>query len=1824
MDEEYFPRGGISRKSDTGEDTTVKKERAKPDADTLFKDEAVKKVKKAKKRKIADTEKDDDEEEEKKRKVETRIVTLGPSEKKITTLLYKDMVEGMLLLGAIREIHDYELVISLPHGRVGYVEITDISEVYTRELQRLSQNDNDDDLTEEGNEVASLHDIFQEGQYVRCAVKEVSVRANKFKRVRLSLDPKIINDTYAPSFMKYGLVLPGVISSVEDHGYVVDLGIRGVRAFLNFTFAKRYIETRNGGKPLLVGQLVDCYVKEVMAEGRSVTLNINPTKLQKEVAKKVNYPYLHLIIPGTRVAATVTEVMDDHVHVNYLSRKGVVNHFHFKEDGEKPKRGDEVTACIIYNYAATKTVGLTLQSSICDRIPKPKPAKALRLGKTFKHAVIKQIHGKHGVRLQIKDKFEAYVQASNLSDDKITVPIGEKFVVGSKVRCRIIGYSCLDGIAIATMKSSTIDKAFLVQSDVKIGMKVEVTVANINNYGIQVQVTNNIRGFIPHLHIADVPLKNPEKKFKMGDVLMCKVMFNEPKRRRLILTHKATLIESELPFLSSYDKAEPNAHYHGMVINIGSYGCIVSFASNVKGLIPKSHLADHPIDSPEEMFYLGQVLKCRVTHCNPKEKKLKLSLRSYTSRPIEVEVPADFVVGKLTDVKVVSKTEDGLRVAILPSNLPALLPKMHLSDSVANAEALFSCYQPDDVISDVMYLTNHKRLIVTLKPSLINASREHKLVGNFKDLETGLILAGVIKRIAPYGVFVEFPRNLTGLCPKLYMADIYVGDSSVPYKEGQSVSAKILEIDEEKKRFLVSLKPSQCHPSHDGGINLLQCYLQERESVVERLEQISSRRKIADVRLGSVVMATVRAVQENGLLLQLDNGTTAVASAKQAEGVDCTEGSEIKVCVLHVNYDSNVAEVTLKANIIKMADKDIHKEKLTKETKLQKLEACVELVKDDVVIVSHSNGQLALLPGRKHLNDGMRMKSDILHVGQMINIIIKKSIGDFIIATQDESMLKVPEISEKNFHKRKFDFEKRRIKSAKVIASKVGIELGSLVSIMVKSVKDAWMHVVTVDSEKLGRVHVSEILDKPTEGQYPLKAFKPGQKMDGKVIGYRDIKHNKFLPITHSEFQQVGLEITLKPSKVQAKTESISEFQFCMDHDKRLGQYKAGDTVWCYIDKFENEYLNVDITSSVRGEIHRSNLSKDSAGLKAPEKHFKTGQAYKAVVLEVDTEHRKLKLTRAGPKSQDLKVGDAVDGEVKDVLQDSLLVQLPGGQQGKVFITDLFDQFVDKPLDKFQENQHLRCCILDCKDKRHITLSARQSRVDRETSQTIVDSDIQSIDDVTAGDLVKGYVKNNTDVGVFVSLCRNLHGRVELKNLSSFFVRDATEAFQVGQLVTAKVLSIDRVRKRIELSLHPQHTDLEDQLAKKYRGSLRASNDSAKIKHAVRRRRLRRKREEDGSDSGIDGVLKDAMDSDSEVEIITSQKPTKESKLPRLEISGFNWSDKLLTEEDTVGKESSDESDDEDKSDVKEQPPQKKTKKEKLQEKKEMEAYLYRTENAMMDPDRAPETVDDFDRLVVGSPDSSIVWIQYMAFHLHTTEIDKARVVAERALKTISYREEQEKLNVWIAYMNLENLYGTDETQAKVFERALQMCDPLKVFKALINVYIKTQKLQQAEQLYTTMVRRFSLNKDVWTSYGMFLMINGKSEAARKLMQRSFKSLDKRDHIDVIVKFAQFEFKHGEAERGRTMFENTLSNYPKRTDIWSIYIDMIIKQGDLDAIRKLFERVIHLNLSPKKIKFFFKRYLEFEKKFGDENSVSSVKQKALEYVEAKTEVMDTE
>lgn len=134
---------------------------------------------------------------------------------------------------------------------------------------------------------------------------------------------------------------------------------------------------------------------------------------------------------------------------------------------------------------------------------------------------------------------------------------------------------------------------------------------------------------------------------------------------------------------------------------------------------------------------------------------------------------------------------------------------------------------------------------------------------------------------------------------------------------------------------------------------------------------------------------------------------------------------------------------------------------------------------------------------------------------------------------------------------------------------------------------------------------------------------------------------------------------------------------------------------------------------------------------------------------------------------------------------------------------------------------------------------------------------------------------------------------------------------------------------------------------------------------------------------------------------------------------------------------------------------------------------------------------------------------------------------------------------------------------------------------------------------------------------GLFQFKEKKSiKDARFTLQRALQNLKKTNEIvQISSKFAQFEFTYGESERGKTIFENIIKDFPNKIDQWCVYADLVIKNGEHDTAREIFERMIHLGAAPKKMKSLFKKYWEFEQTHGDQIKVDAVRKKALEYLE---------
>lgn len=288
-------------------------------------------------------------------------------------------------------------------------------------------------------------------------------------------------------------------------------------------------------------------------------------------------------------------------------------------------------------------------------------------------------------------------------------------------------------------------------------------------------------------------------------------------------------------------------------------------------------------------------------------------------------------------------------------------------------------------------------------------------------------------------------------------------------------------------------------------------------------------------------------------------------------------------------------------------------------------------------------------------------------------------------------------------------------------------------------------------------------------------------------------------------------------------------------------------------------------------------------------------------------------------------------------------------------------------------------------------------------------------------------------------------------------VAGALRGFREGDKVKAYILSIDN--RRISLSLKPSYFSKED-----LEEDSEEVDDDDDIEGQGGDEGLDQDMDEEEDDvEGSEAVDESENDEDMQIglehmkieyqskntaESTVSKKPST-SSVPSLALTGgFKWSGDAQNQAEEA--ESSSDEDDEEAG----QSSKKKRKR------KQIELDLTGDMHT-----KTPESNADFERVLLGSPNSSFLWIQYMSFQLPLSEVDKAREISRRAIQTINFREEKERLNIWIALLNLENVYGSDETLETVFKEAARANDSKTIHLRLASIFEQSDKFEASHYL---------------------------------------------------------------------------------------------------------------------------------------------------------------
>ena len=649
------------------------------------------------------------------------------------------------------------------------------------------------------------------------------------KRISLSIHPIHTNRGLTFDQFHQGMTVRGCVKSNEDHGYVCDLGVKGVNGFMPHA-------SLEGGDAPEVGACLDLRVASVNTETRTVILGSGrkeegATTPAKQSSVLNGNQTIKAVMPNTLVDCVIEGYARNGLLVSFMGLKGAVtiSNLPFQSEGWKDHyrkgSGGSIRARIMLVDPKSETLRLTAAQHIVESAEEGL-AELPKVGSFIENAQVVRVEEKIGVVLSKsgkdgKDALTIFVHISEMFDGEEEVDdlkLKKAFKVGSTIpKIRATGIYKLENWVKATLKPSTLSAAVVAYGDVQVGRVYRsVPVVKKGEYGLCVGLGKGVLGLLTTLHLPEA-----KKNIKVGEKIDVRCLTVDPQLRRCAVTGRSALVRSKDAIIASYGDCEPNAISTGFLSKVSSKGIVVTFCNNVFGMCTAPKLAaELGVEDPTVNYKVGAVVRARIvrrTEIEGRGDRVIVSLDLNKSDEVGATPQQGLKVGDVVDkgnLKVISfHPSDAIpHVLLLHSgkNLTVKLPYSSVLDSYSSpsepssveAEALKSLKVGKSLKYHALVYAMDKKYphypVVTTRPSLLSSRGD--IPRRASELAVGRITSGYVVNLnEKHGAFIRFMDDLTGI---------------VPAKKGgndlelfKTVEVKVTGLDVKEKKIL--LKPSK-------------------------------------------------------------------------------------------------------------------------------------------------------------------------------------------------------------------------------------------------------------------------------------------------------------------------------------------------------------------------------------------------------------------------------------------------------------------------------------------------------------------------------------------------------------------------------------------------------------------------------------------------------------------------------------------------------------------------------------------------------------------------------------------------------------------------------------------------------------------------------------------------------------------------------------------------------------------------------------------------------------------------------------------------------
>ncbi|KAL8758381.1 MAG: hypothetical protein Q9184_003949, partial [Pyrenodesmia sp. 2 TL-2023] len=1264
--------------------------------------------------------------------------------------------------------------------------------------------------------------------------------------------------------------------------------------------------------------------------------------------------------------------------------------------------------------------------------------------------------------------------------------------------------------------------------------------------GLGLFVDLGVKGFRGYVHISRITdgkietLAQDTGPYKVGSVHRARVIGYNYMDGLYIVSMEPKILAQ--PFLS-IDDVQVGQIVKGTIQKIlinenGINGIIVSIAEGITGLVPEIHFSDIHLQHPERKFKEGASVTARVLSKVLPKRQLRLTLKkalvnsddgiwqSYDALEIGAEAPGT----------IINITSSGAVVQFY-GPVRGFLPVSEMSESYIDDPKRH--FRTGQVIKVRMVSVNavEGRMIVSCRtPSVFDTKQQEHL----QSLAIGSFVSGTVSEKTSDEIILEI--EVSGL--KAILPFEHLTDGSA---QKSAQAAKKIRVGLEMKELIVLNKVE--------GKRLLQ--LSSKPGLLKAARSGKLVKSFEDVYEGAEVDGFVNNVTPNGIFVHFAGGTAGLLLKTQLldEAVPkpdfgMRKNQSISARVLSVDHAQQRFLLTMKTKSSTHAAVSEHKGLSTSLTEgslsdpVDEVSSSIDdftvgkLTKASINSVKETQLNVQLANGVQGRIDVSMVFDDLADIKNrktpLKSFRPKQVLSVRVLGIHDSRNHRFLPIS----HRGKAPVFELTTKPRDLESA--DLEILTVEKVQVNSVHVAFVNNVSEDSiwvnlspNVRGRIRALNLSDDVSMLEDMAKNFPIGSALKAKVTNV-DVANNR----------------------VDLTARSASSTEPLTFNDLSVGLVLPGR-----VTKVNERQVMVQLNENISGSVNLVDLADDYS--KADPTMHEKNQIIRVCVRYIDAPNKRILLSTRPSRvlssslpvedreintASDVAVNDILQGFIKNVADSGVFISLGSNVTAFVRVSDLSDLYLKDWKSQFEVDQLVKGKVIEVDTAvNHVQMSLKQSHIDKHYKPPL------TFDHMAVGQVVTGKIRKVADFGVFVVVdnSANVSGLCHRTQMADGKVQDPQKLFEEGDVVKAKVLKVDREKKRISLGLKAsffkseEDADAEEDMDAPILNPVTTNrHDDSEDGEVDKIKEMLAANDNEASDSweGLDKT----QDAESDVSmgdaddggIALNGDTTHDEAQQGLSAGGFDWDGGLTLSKDLdVPSETDDEAS---------QPKKKKRRKAEIQidQTGDLDAY-------------GPQSVADFERLLLGQPNSSVLWLSYMAFQLQLSEVDRARELAERALRTIHIREQDEKLNVWVAMLNLENTYGTEESVDAIFKRASQHCDSLDIHERLISIYIQSgqHELQKADALFaTTLSKHGSASPSLWLNAATFYLTTlSAPPRAHALLPRALQSLPQHTHVDLTRSFALLEYSspNGDPERGRTLFENLLSTFPKKLDLWT-------------------------------------------------------------------------